>query len=831
MPSRWTMAIAWCLGFHAVGLFASVSIATAGDTLRFDNDVDSLHVVGSDARLQLVISRFEESGNENASIRDVTHSAQVRAKPLGIVEISSTGQVIPIGDGTVTITATPPSVGDEPQVECEPATIQLTVSGVGSEPPLSFPHRIVPIFTKLGCNSGGCHGKAAGQNGFKLSLLGFEPREDYEHLIGESRSRRVSPAVPDHSLLLTKAINASPHGGGQRLEIDTDEYRQLRRWISQGMPYGEDSGHQVVAIRVIPGVRRLAAMSTQQLAVIATRKDGTTEDVTSAAVFESNDTAMADVSTDGLVQIHDAVGDVSIMARYQGHVTVFTADVPRVTETPLVFPEPTNVVDTYVFAKLQSLGIPPSSACDDATFLRRACLDIAGRLPTLDEVTSFETDSSPDKRTALVDRLLDTPEYADYFAGRWNTILRNRRSRGPLQFSTLAFYDWIRESFANNRPYNEFVSRILSASGTVASNPPVAWYQQVPDTNQRVEDAAQLFMGQRIQCARCHHHPYEKWSQADYAQLAAFFTTVTKKADRDPIEQAMFTRVGGASSPHPKTGQTLTPAGLDAENATIRADEDPRVALSDWMTDPANPFFARTVVNRYWKHFLGRGLVEPEDDMRMTNPPSNPSLLDALAADFVASGYDLKQLIRTITMSQMYSFSGDANYDNLLDRRSYSRFYPKRLAAEVLLDAVDDVTHSRTAFAGMPTGTRAVSLPDTNFDSYFLQVFGRPESTTACECERSQDANLAQSLHLLNSEQMQSKLAEDSGRAAMLAADESRSDADKVTELYRMSLSRSPNEIELKTMLTYLGSKPNRREAFEDLIWSLLNSKEFLFNH
>jgi hypothetical protein len=692
----------------------------------------------------------------------------------------------------------------------------------------------VPIFTKLGCNAGGCHGKAAGQNGFKLSLLGFEPREDYEHLARESRGRRVSIAAPDHSLLLLKAINASPHGGGQRLDVDSHEYRVLRRWIAQGMPYGSGDEPKVTSIEVLPKHRRLSPAATQQLAVLAHYSDGSSEDVTRGALFESNDPEMADVTARGLVQLGDLAGDVAVMARYQGQVTVFRVDIPSDSSSdgsPLEFAQPSSFVDTFVFQKLRSLGIPPSPICSDQTFLRRVTLDVAGRLPTLQEMEQFQSDPSDQKRHAWVDRLLSSSDHADYFTNKWNAILRNRRTAGELKFSILAFHGWIRDSIYTNKPYDQFVREIMTASGSVASHPPVAWFQQVPDTNQRIEDAAQLFLGQRIQCARCHHHPYEKWSQADYGHLSAFFSTVSKKNDGDPSEPDFFARLGGASSRHPKTGQSLVPAGLDAEQMAIPAEQDPRVQFADWMTDPKNPFFARALVNRYWKHFMGRGLVEPEDDLRVTNPPSNPELLDALAQHFIDSGYDMKALIRVIVQSKSYQLDSDAIDENLGDRRSYSRFYPKRLPAEVLLDAIDHVTQSPTRFAGMPPGTRAIALPDTGFSSYFLTVFGRPASTTACECERSQEANLSQSLHLLNSQEIQAKLSHDAGRAARLAVDDDRGDQQNIQELYRVAFNRNPSDQELKSTLTYLAGKQNRREAYEDVVWSLINSKEFLFNH
>jgi hypothetical protein len=795
----------------------------ASAVLQFDNvgQEAGFTLSGLDARLQLVVS--QQSAGQLLS--DMTHEVTYRVDHSAVVQVKD-GMVIPLQDGEAMITAE--------HANGQTAKFQVRVENTGNEAAISFPGRVVPIFTKLGCNSGGCHGKLAGQNGFKLSLLGFEPKEDYEHLVRESRGRRLSPASPDQSLLLQKSVNASPHGGGKRLDVDSHEYRILSRWMSQGMPYGSDDEPKVVSIEVMPEHRRLNAASRQQLAVLATYSDGSVEDVTRAALYESNDSEMADCNEKGLVNLKDLVGDVAVMARYQGHVTVFRADIPvpdsNVTED--AFPQqPENPVDRHVFAKLQSLGIGLSPVCDDPTFLRRVTLDLAGRTPSISEMADFQKDESPNKREQVIDRLLASQDHAEFFAGKWNTILRNRRTGGALRFANVAFHQWIQESITANKPYDQFVREIIAASGSVASHPPVAWYQQVTDTNQRIEDAAQLFLGQRIQCARCHHHPYEKWSQADYAQLSAFFTTVSKKNGRDPLEPAVFAKLGGSSAKHPKTGQALKPAGLDAEEAAIGTQDDPRSHFADWMTNPENPFFAKALANRYWKHFMGRGLVEPEDDLRVTNPPSNPELLDGLANAFVDSGYDLKSLIRLIVTSRCYQSDSDAQPGNVGDKRSYSRFYPKRLQAEVLLDAIDHLTLSPTKFAGMPPGVRAVALPDTGFSSYFLTVFGRPESTTACECERSQEANLSQSLHLLNSEEIQSKLAGDQGRAALLAADEKRSDEEKIRELYSIAFSRGPDDRELKATLTYVAGKENRREAFEDVLWSLINSKEFLFNH
>ncbi len=457
--------------------------------------------------------------------------------------------------------------------------------------------------------------------------------------------------------------------------------------------------------------------------------------------------------------------------------------------------------------------------------------DICGRLPTNLETQAFVTATSENKHAELVDRLLDSTDYAEYFAKKWSDILRNRRSSPGEQFGTFAFHDWLRSSLHQNKPYDQLVRDLLTASGSIDINPAVAWFHEVSSTEARVEDAAQLFLGQRIQCARCHHHPFEKWSQGDYFQMAAFFSKVDRKEGPTPDEPVFVSRVGGASAQHPKSGKSLQPAGLDGQVISLQATDDPRQNLVDWMVEPNNPFFARALVNRYWKHFFATALVEPEDDMRVTNPATNPELLDGLAQHFIDSHYDLKSLIRTICTSSTYRLSSDSNQHNLSDQHSYSRFYAKRLPAEVLLDSIDQLALTETAFGGMPAGTRAVSLPDSSYGSYFLDVFGRPDATTSCECERSQEATLAQSLHLLNSKEVQAKLADDTNRPAAMAAS-SQEPAELIQELYVSAFSRLPTAEELSTATDYVSQRADRkREAFEDLVWAIINSKEFLFNH
>ncbi len=790
-------------------------------------------MIGCDAHQQLLATGPAESGDP----RDLTRSVRYAAEPSGVVQISPTGNVTPLRNGNAVITAT----ADGGLA----ATISVAVDHYDTPLPINFANQIVPVFTKAGCNTGGCHGKSSGQNGFRLSLLGFEPGEDYEHLVIESRGRRLSPAAPEHSLLLLKATGIVPHGGGKRLDATSDDYKLLARWIQQGMPVGSPTDPSVAAIDIFPAGRTLALGAEQQLLVTARYTDGSTQDVTRSAIYEASDKEMGSVDAGGHVSTFRQPGSFSVMVRYQGKVGTFLATLPMGAPVDHL-PPVRNFVDELVFKQLKAMGMPPSDVCDDATFLRRVTLDIAGRLPTLEEVRAFRDDSAPAKRDRCIDRLLDGPDYADYFANKWSALLRNRRAAANHQRGNYLFHDWIRDSLYHNRPYDQFVRAILTASGDVAQDPPVEWYRQVTTPTAQLEDTAQLFLGTRIQCAQCHHHPYEKWSQQDYYGLAAFFSQVARKP-AEGGEETIYPRRGMPAATNIKTGQPVKPAGLGAAPADVTPDDDARQSLVDWMVAPDNRFFAPALVNRYWKHFLGRGIVEPEDDMRETNPPTNPELLHALAQHFVESHYDLKEMVRTICRSSTYQLSAEPNQYNGSDKQYYSRYYPKRLTAEVLLDSIDTVVQSNTAFTGLPAGTRAVQLPDNSFNtsSYFLTVFGRPESSSACECERSQDASLAQSLHLLNSKDILAKISADGGRAAMLAGQvptsSSDGDDDKVRQLYLLAYSREPAPDELDLARKYLNrqvsdknGKPqpvNKRVAYEDIVWALVNTKEFLFNH
>jgi hypothetical protein len=709
---------------------------------------------------------------------------------------------------------------------------------------VSFVNEIVPVLTKAGCNTGVCHAKAGGgQNGFQLSLLGFEPQEDYEHLAREGRGRRLFPAAPDHSLLLQKASGRIPHGGGIRLPQDSRGYAMLRDWIEQGTPDMSGREPTLESLEVQPARGTLQRLGQQPLRVLAHYSDANVVDVTDLALYESNDTAMVEVDPRGLVTASDIPGKVAVMVRYQGQVAVYSASVPLGAEVTDV-PDSNNFIDGFVFGNLQEIGLPPSEVCDDATFLRRVTLDIAGRLPTELETQALLASEDQDKRSRVIDTLLRSPDYADFFANKWTSLLKNRRDDASDITSNFAFHAWVRDSLLANKPYDQIVRELLAATGTVISNPPVAWYKRVTEPKQQLEDFAQLFLGVRLQCAQCHHHPFERWSQDDYYALSAFFSRVGRKPTSTRGEDLIFHNRGVASATNVKTGKSLSPAALGDAVGAIGPDEDPRLRLADWMSDESNPFFASALVNRYWKHFFKRGLIEPEDDIRDTNPPTNPELLAALESHFVSSGFDLKDLVRVIANSAAYQLSSVPNEHNLADQQNYSRYYPKRMQAEVLLDAIDHLCGVRTEFANLPSGTRAIALPDNSYNkaSPLLKVFGRPESTSVCECERVGSASLAQSLHLMNAADIKSKLAAPTGRAKQLAASEG-SQQDNVRQVYLVAFSRTPSDEELTAALEYVSTVPVDHEGkpipadkamaenYQDLLWAIINTKEFLFNH
>jgi len=829
------MRLLTCTLFLACVGHAAAAAPKPADIKELQIHPSKIAIKGGDDAPQVIVTAVLTTGR----LVDVTAEMVYKVADVKIADVTKSGRVMPKGNGSTTISAT---------FAGKNVSIPLTAEHVGENLPINFSNQVVPIFTKLGCNSGGCHGKASGQNGFKLSLLGFEPELDFMTLVKEGRGRRVFAAAPEHSLLLMKASGQIAHGGGRKMDPNSEEYKIVRRWIAAGLPFGNETDPTVAKITIYPEHRVLSKQDRQQVAAYAHYSDGTVEDITRRTQFESNEQEIAKVDEFGVVSTFGLTGQAAIMARYQGQVTVFQAAVPLGLKIPEYKFEARNFIDRLAQKKWQELGIVPSELCDDETYVRRVFLDVSGTLPTPQQVLDFVASKDPAKRDKLVDTLLDQPEFAYYFANKWADILRvkrggnNNNQGGSRAYGTFAFHTWIREAIAADKPYDEMVREILAANGDEGKNPPTVWYKDILNAEQFVDNASQVFLGLRLACANCHHHPYEKWSQDDYWGLAAFYSRVGRKTLPVPgvsaqvqqsSKQVIYVLATG-NVVNKRTNKPSPIKPLDGEALAITPGTDPRVQLVDWMVDANNPFFARAVTNRYWAHFFGRGIVDPLDDMRVTNPPSNPELLDALAEDFIKNKFSLKHLIKTICSSRVYQLSSSPNEFNQHDKQSYARYYPKRMIAEVLFDAVSLVTDSPAQFSGMPRDkfapNRAMMLPDESYASYFLDVFGRPQRISACECERVSEANLAQTLHLLNSDEVQGKVAQRGARAERLAKD-TRTDEEKVTELFLWCWGRKPTEGQLKLAMDNVAKhKDRKQDAYENILWALINSKAFVFN-
>jgi hypothetical protein len=698
----------------------------------------------------------------------------------------------------------------------------------GSAPALHFENDIVPLLSRYGCNAAGCHGSADGQNGFKLSVFGSDPAADYAALVKEGRGRRVLFASPENSLVLAKASGAVAHGGGIRIRRDSQQFETLRAWIAAGAPLGDPAAPRVVTIQVEPREKVMAMAGQQQLRVMARYADGREIDVTGLAKFQSNHDGLAAVNADGLVSIGETPGEVAVMASYLAHVASFRALVPR-TEKIANYPKvrENNFIDTLVFSKLRQLNIVPSELADDAEYLRRVYLDVIGTLPTTAQTRQFLNDQRSNRRELVVDDLLARPEFADYWALKWADLLRvDRQALGHKR--AYAYYRWIRESLAANKPLDQFSREIVTAEGLPEETGPVNFYKVVTKPGDRASTLSQVFLGVRIACAECHHHPYDRWSQNDYYGMQAFFAPLSL---RPTGRGEVLVAVGDPLTTHPRTGATVPALALGSKVPSALPGGDRRQVLADWLTARDNPWFASNLANRVWAHFLGRGLVEPVDDVRDTNPPSNPALLEALARHVVETKYDLKKLIRAITASRVYQLSSHPNETNDKDEMNYSRALFRRLDAEVLLDMVSQTTGIAERFEGMPQGTRAIQLWDSKANHYFLKLFGRPTRVSACECERNHEPGISQVLHLMNSPAIQAKLSHERGSVAKLVRSKA-DDGALVEELYLTCFCRLPTSEERASGVRYMAqNSARRREAAEDLAWSMLNSLEFVFQH
>ena len=709
----------------------------------------------------------------------------------------------------------------------EEARIPVTVTGLQNPIPVSFANEVLPILTKGRCNSGGCHGKAEGQNGFKLSLFGFDAQADYEALTKEGKGRRVLLIDPERSMLIQKGTAQVPHGGGLKIERESAAHQRLRRWIASGAEFSSPDERQLVSIEVEPALVIIGANGTQQLRVTAIDDKGGRRCATVEADYISNAPHIADANSRGLLQASDVPGEAAVLVRYLGHVAVCRVALPRPGST-FARPVEANFIDKHVWDKLARLGIPPSEPIDDSTFMRRTFLDVIGTLPTASEARKFLTDPSADKRGRLVDELLQRPEYADYWAMKWTDLLKADKIKITPQ-GTVGMNRWLRKQFASNRPYDEMVREILTAQGPVQSESPVAFFKSLDQPEVVSRAVSQLFLGVRIECAQCHHHPSERWSQDDYAGLVGFFTGIAVKKLPDGTE-AILAKTG-IDQKHPRTGELVPARALGAKDADFNNVSDRRQVLATWVTSPENPFFAKAIANRLWAHYFSRGLVEPIDDIRVTNPATNEPLMAALEAHLKEVRYDLRAFTRTLLMSRVYqlsSITSDANKD---DRQHFSHASPKAMPAEVLLDAISQTTGIPEKFNGWPEGVRSIQVWDNRMPSYFFRIFGRPVRATVCECERSNEPSISQALHLLNSPEVNAKIGHRKGLVRQLS-DSSRTSDEITDEIYLGTLARFPTAEERSLMKqAFDAAGPNRHQAIEDMLWTLLNTKEFLYNN
>jgi len=770
-------------------------------------------IFGANLTQTLIVSGKYSDG----SLRDLTRQASFKSSDPAVATVDPSGTVKAIKNGLAWITA---KVGRLSVREA------IRVQLADQKRAISFVNDIAPIFTRLGCSSSSCHGALNGQHGFKLSLFGYEPETDYKAVVEASDGRRINRAEPAKSLILLKPTQSVPHGGGKRFEIGSLEYQALREWIEAGAPAGGGES-KMVRLEVVPRERvLLSADALQQLVVLAHYADGTTADVTRKVRYQSNDDSIATVSTDGLVAAKRS-GEAAILVRSLDHVTAARIGVslsPTVRNYPSVSPH--NFIDDFVFSKLKRLNIVPSELCADEEFLRRASLDLIGVLPTAEEARKFLASRDANKRAKLVDELLERPEYADFWGLYWSDRLSNSR-QFLYEKGTFFFQQWLREAMEQNLPYDQFARELITATGGLYEVAPTSYYPLMKKAEDMATTTSQVFLGVSLECARCHDHPFEKWKQDDFLGFAAFFAQVRHKNRIRQNERVLYLDPKRELT-HPKSKQPVTPKFLGGEPVKVEPGRDRREVLAEWMTAPSNPFFAKAIVNRLWKHFLGRGLVEPVDDFRVTNPPTNEALLDALAEDFIRHKYDLKRLFRTIVGSRVYQLSAQPNGTNKEDKQFYSRFYLKRLNAEELLDGICRVTEIPEKFPGFHLGTRAAQLPDPKVPSYFLDVFDRATRETVCE--RKQTTSVMQIMHLVSGDTINQKIRAENGLIERLIKS-GKSGGEIIEELYLRTLSRFPKQEEAQLAQQGISQAPSPREGYEDLLWALLNSKEFLFNH
>jgi hypothetical protein len=814
MPTR-TLAVAFVL---AIAPAASAQAPT-GAPRELVVYPPQVKLTGPRAEQRVVVLGIWADGRKF----DLTRDAKLVPADSKLASVEK-GVVRPLADGTTTLAV---------EANGATTTVPVTVAKAAADVPVSFNREVEPILTKAGCNSGACHGAALGRGGFRLSLFGFDPDFDHAQIVRSNEGRRVVVDDAERSILLAKPALVMEHGGGERLKLHGRDYSRLRQWLEDGAPAPRANDAFVTALEVFPPSRVVRPGEEQQLAVTAVWSDGTREDVTSTAQFDSLNDSVAAVTSAGLVTAREK-GETHVMVRFGGQAAVAQITLPYAKLD--AFPEyrPNNFIDEKLVAKWKDLGLTPSPLAEDDEFLRRLYLDAVGTLPTPDEVRAFLADTDPNKRAKAIDRVLDRGEFTDWWALKWGDLLRiNRRA---LQDKGMwSFHNWVRAQVRDNVPVDQFVRDIVTAEGSTFLDGPANFFQIGRSADDWAETTSQLFLGVRMGCAKCHHHPFEKWSQDDYYGLSAFFARMgTKNSQEFGIfgrETVIYIKAAGEAT-HPRKRGVVKPLPLDGDPRQSWDDEfDRRKKLADWLTAPSNRMFARNMVNRFWGYAMGRGLVEPLDDMRATNPATNPELLDALADDFVTAKFDLKHLLRTIFNSRAYQLSSEVTDGNKADGANvhFTRRTVRRLTAEQLADAVDFATGTREKYQGLPLGTRAIQLPDSEVQSYLMDTFGRPARQVLCECERTTTPNIAQAMHLLNGATINRKIGEKTGRIEKLIADKVPLPK-AVEELYLATWSRPPTPDEQKKAEGWVTSAPSVRDGLQDLLWVLTNSREFLFN-
>jgi hypothetical protein len=801
--------------------------ALIGQPTALEVQPQSVMLTSSRCGQQVIVTGRYADG----SVRDLTALCEYETDPASSVVVKEGGWVTGERDGSFEFRAI--AAGKR-------LAVPVVCKDFGKPQPVSFHNEFIAALNVGGCNQGACHGTPSGKAGFKLSLRGYDPDADFLQLTRDAMGRRTD-GNGDASLIMQKALGRVPHEGGQRFKPNSVPAHTMRTWLAEGLKDDPANQLKLTGIRILPGPRLLNAPARfQQLAVVGQFSDGSTRDVTRLTVFSSSDPAVADVSPNGFVEFNQA-GEVAILVRYlQTLETVrLTYLEPRQGFT-WVNPPESNYVDKHVFAKLKMLSIPPSDLCTDQEFIRRAYLDLCGILPTGDEVKKFLADVAKDKRAKLIDALLERDEYADYWTLKWADVLRNNRKTVQVKGAHV-YQDWLHERIARNMPFNELVHDLLTANGSTFANPAANYYRVSADPTNLAESTAQLFFGIRMQCAKCHNHPFERWTQDDYYSMAAWFARV--KLKKDSVEPGPNPQTPGAMVVYsdrageitqPRTGKTMSPKVMGMAAPAIPQGKDRREALAEVLATGSNPFFAKSVANRIWFHINGRGIVDPVDDFRDSNPSANDELLNALAKDFVDHKFDAKHLIRVIMNSRTYQLSAQSNDFNKDDSKYFSHAVTKLLPAEPLLDALCTATDVPEKFAGLPLGTRAVQLPDGEVNHPFLKTFGQPARELACECEREGDSNLAQALQLINGPTVNEKLRAPNNRIGKLLGNAmSLSERNILDELYFATLSRGPAEGEVKASLAHVqkAAPVDKRKAWEDVLWALLNSKEFLFRH